>query len=119
MGETVVSVFFLTPLFPGTECIASARTALSPPAAFPRVQGMSLSALKWLFNRLLLSSGKLIASPGASMPMVVWYEGQAGCRRRGYRAHPAVLEWPLCHQLEEGTPCWPCLEVRDAGLTLG
>lgn len=53
------------------------------------------------------------------MPMVVWYEGQAGCRRRGYRAHPAVLEWPLCHKLEEGTPCWPCLEVRDAGLTLG
>lgn len=54
-----VSVFFLTPLFPGTECIALARTALSPPAASPRVQGTSLSAVKWLLNQLLLSSGSL------------------------------------------------------------
>lgn len=90
-------VFFFSLLFPGTECIALARTALSPPAASPRVQEMSLSALKCLFNRPL-SSGELISTPAASMPKVVWPEGQAGCGRRGCRPRQAARRRPLCHQ---------------------
>lgn len=82
-----VSVFSVSPLFPGTECIALARTALSPPAASLRLQGMPLSALKWLLNQVLLSSGEITPSPGASGPMVVLSEGPGGCGRRGCMAH--------------------------------
>lgn len=54
----------LMPLFPGTECIALARTALSPAAASPRVQGR-LSAPKWLL-------GCVCAPPGS------WFPARAG-----------------------------------------